>query len=542
MTIPSNKAPEVVFPWDDGKKDNNNITSIKEMEVVAYAETNSQGVAGFSRVVISPNPKYTYFLWADVAENSEFNYTLETPRAFLPDETKVLSSDKILFNNIFTYVNFYNNYNLAGQWPNIVFGTDLFMNPELPAVAGRVVDQKQPTIGIPNARVVLNERYQANCNNYWLTAWLPEYMDQDFENTRSTLSGICKVLPAFDYTHQRGVDTDSAGYFSWSHLPIMHSLTDKIVTGPVRNVYALKQGYRKSDQYIINGNQPLGFGEKSTNITIQLDRGAVMKGQVIDAETSTGVIANVLMEGDIKAQVTDLSGNFSNYRALMLPQKQKLHIWREGYLDTTLLVLIDKPEVDLGKIKIYKKKRRLSVAVAEYQAYNTGTDIRIKNARIEILNVAGVAAKVTGDDGTARFIFEHAENNNNQAYEVRISMTADATKNYEERTYTLKIPYSQNFTKLYVTLRPATCVTGTVYAGTSPVEGAVVKLDYITGSFGGITFTHLQATTDQAGRYKLKNVPCKELQTFILCPEIVEQPGGGFSDASSFNSNRQLYS
>jgi len=517
------------FPLDDAAKDPAENNKVKAgMEVVAFAQTGTDGTARFTKVVWHHNSNYTYYLFADLGPNSGLNYTMNSPVPFDPVYTGGISDNgdpaTILFSEAYEYR---------------TLNKDLKMIPQLPSVTGKVVDAKEPTVVIPYASVVLAERYKGPCDNSNITTLWGVYADHDYDLIKSFMKSCYDNMNpfstpnVFDFEWYRFKNTDSDGKFAFENLPVSFNWpADNMITGPYRKVYATKTGYNRSGDYSINGYQPLSVGEKGKFVTVALPRGSEVGFRVVDGESGKGVKTFFRFVDDTKGAFTNTNGYYNKYPAKKLPGvKQGLIVTAPGYITDTLEVIIDQPVVDLGNIKIYTKKRRLKVFVAEDHP-NIISFKPIADARVEILNVTqpGMCKqkqgqyyinlpcqlpleKITGPDGAVTFAFENAGDDNNQSYELRIAMTDGAGKNYEERTYTLKIPYNQTPAILIARLKPATCISGKVLAGNSSVPGATVTMDIkraaVNNRGANVVVGYLTTITDEQGNYTLRNVPVR---------------------------------
>jgi TANFOR domain-containing protein len=533
------------FPKDDGFPDpNESQTSITGMKVVAMGQTNSQGVVTFSKIIWQHNPSYTYYIYADVNPGSELNYTMNAPIPFDPQlpgsggiGNTIIDPGQVIASSRQEYLsNYYKTLKL-----------DIVMLPNLPSVTGEVVDAKEPSVKIPGAAINLMERYQGPCNSSVLSTMWGYYWTGAEDYIQSFMESCIDVIqdapqnPAnyFDFEWNRYTSAGPYGKFAFTNLPIMDGWPDnKQVIGPWRKLSVIKTGYNASLNNLVNGYKPLNFGEKGQFLTIMLDRGARLKGRVIDGDNNNGVEASIRFLSDSSCRFTDSQGYFNDYPAMLLPNtKQYLLVSAEGFLNDTIPVTVYKNTMDLGSIKIFSKNRRLNVLVVEETAVNMGDFIRIKGADVEILNVTQMNTckkkmgnvymyypcpspmkKTTGADGWVSFSFVNAGDDNNQEYTVRVSMPPGSGKDYEGKVYTIKIPYSQHAVKIVARLKPAACITGKVFAAHTPVAGAIVMLD-VSRSYllrgENIKAGSIADTTDSQGNYTIHNVPVRSYkQTF----------------------------
>ncbi len=526
------------FPQDDGvPAPDDQHKTIAGLKVVAMGQTGTDGLITFNQVVWHHNPTYTYYLYADLNPQSELSYEMYAPVAFDPQlptqagiiqnsgPAQAIATDRQEYSSKFY----------------ISLNKDLKMIPKLPSVAGEVVDAKEPSIVIKNASVILNERYQGSCSSsslqtMWGIYWTPaEDYIEGYMNKCQDLVSDPPATPAnnFDFLWNRYKTTGPDGKFAFENLPMMNGFPDnKQVTGPWRKITVHKNGYNSSFNNKINGYKPLNFGEKGQYMTIMLDRGARMKGRVIDGDNNMGLEASIRFLADSSCMFTNFDGYFNDYPAMLLPNKtQYFIISSEGYLNDTVPVIVNNKLMDLGTLKIYTRNRRLRVLVVEETAVNMGDYIRIQGAEVEIMDVTQMGVckhklgnyymnfpcpkplkKTTGSDGWAEFAFVNAGDDNNQEYTVRVSLPPGSGKEYEGKTFTLKIPYSQHAVKIVAKLKPAACLSGKVMAGSSPVAGAIVMLDasrsfMLRGeSYSGVAIAD---TTDSQGNYTIHNVPVR---------------------------------
>lgn len=527
------------FPKDDGIPDSDDQhKKIAGMDVVATGQTNTQGVVQFNQVVWHHNPTYTYYLYADLNPASELNYAMSAPIPFdpqLPAGSGPGPSAVTPLDVIATHRQEYSDKYY------IKFKKDLLMTPQLPSVAGEVVDAKEPSVVIKNASVILSERYQGPCNSsalrtMWAMYWTPveDYIESFMKNCNDMIAAPpANGANYFDFEWNRYKTTGPDGKFAFENLPFMDGWPNNLqVTGPWRKIRVNKSGYNSSVDNKVNGYKPLNFGEKGQYMTIMLDRGARVKGRVVDGDNNTGLEASIRFLADSSCMFTNSNGYFADYPAMLLPAKtQYFLITADGYLNDTVPVVVSNKTMDIGTIKIYTKNRRLRVLVVEQTPVNMGDYVRIQGADVEIVDVTQMGIcqkktgnyylnypcpkalkKTTGSDGWAEFAFVNAGDNNNQVYTVRVSLPPGSGKEYESKTFTLKIPYSQHPATIIAKLKPAACVTGKVLAGNTPIAGAIVMLDCSRSfmargeNYSGVAIAD---TTDSQGNYTIHNVPVR---------------------------------
>ncbi|MCO5230349.1 MAG: hypothetical protein M9958_04240 [Chitinophagales bacterium] len=538
-----------VFPKNDGLPDavsgfTSNPSALDGLEIVARGKTNSKGKIVFERVAIIKNPNYQYFIYADFPDKATgfYNYSLESG----PEKFKKGVPPGAFY---------------VAEGTNETYIQTLKMKSEFPRIAGVVIDKfdGKPQSGI----VTLNSLYVGQKNNGLVYDYPVSMEDFSFADQLSICSSTCSKLVKRTYF------TNSDGKFSFDNLSILYNKIDMKPSGPLHVVKTKIEGY--DDAY--HGVPEMLFYGSQHYAEIKVERGAKISGRVINGETGEGLPANIYFLDENNSEYCDNNGYFSDYPAKKMPTKQKLIISCPKYISDTIEVVIDKATADLGTLKLYTIRRRLTVSVKDAK-----TGKSIENATVEILGVTTTCSSKMGqyqvitecplsektvkfinimgwDLVSASFSFKNAggQENNGQVYQVRVS--GPENSNYETKTISTTIPYSSTWKSLQVDLQPATCLSGYVYAGkgnSSPVEGAKVIMDITTANniwMGSSTSKvgEIETKTDANGYYELKNVPLRSYPQTIRAIKgsenlvgdsfvIVTQPSG-YSNYYSLNGN-----
>ncbi|MCO5232722.1 MAG: hypothetical protein M9888_03150 [Chitinophagales bacterium] len=501
------------FPEDDGLPDLtgqklfiSNPEALNGLEIVARGKTNSKGKILFERVAIIKNPYYQYFIYADFDKKATgfYNYTSEIG----PEKFKQLVAQG----------GFY-----LSEGTGETYVQTIQMKSELPTIAGVVIDKFD---GKPQSGLVTLSSFYIGQNNNRMICHSPTWADElIYAYSLSSCSSYCsKLVKRYFYMN-------SDGRFSFDNLSILYDKNDLKPTGPLHVVTTKVDGYQEGK----HGVPEMLFYGSQHYAEIKIERGAMISGRVIDGESGEGLVANFFFLDENKSGNCDYNGYFSDYPARKMSTNQKLIISCPKYITDTVEVVIDKASVDLGTLKLYTIKRRLTVSVKDAQ-----TEKSIENATVEILGVSKTCYSKVGqyqvaiecplsektkkfinimglDIASTSFSFKNAggQENNGQVYQVRIS--GPENSNYEARTISMTIPYSSISKSLEVKLEPATCLSGYVYAGkgnSSPVEGAKVKMDITTANSlwmgSGTSKTgEIETKTDANGYYELKNIPLR---------------------------------
>lgn len=534
------------YPQDDGLPKNftDKPDALSALEIVAQAKTNSKGKAVFERVSYNSNTNYQYFIYAEFDKNATgfYNYTSSKgPEKFSKQTLQQGTSFDIVVNPG------------SGE----TYFQTLKMNAELPRVAGVMIDKFD---GKPQAGIAtLNSFYIAG--NESSIAYNSKVVPDEklFANTLNACSFLCSKLV------KRYYFVGKSGDFSFNNLSILYNKADLKPIGPLHVLTTKSVGYSDAKHAV---PEVLFFGSQHY-AEIKLDRGGAISGKIVDGETGKGLAANFYFLGENNAGQCNYNGYFNNYPARKMQDKQKLIISYPGYITDTVEVLVDKSSTNLGTLKIYTINRRLSVYVSDAE-----TGKSIENATVQILGVttfcntgsgqfkilaecplAAKTAKLQNmfglDLAMAKFSFKNAggQENNAQVYQVKI--LAPANSNYETKTISTTIPYSSTDKYLDVKLKPATCVSGYVYAGKgsgSPVQGAKVKMDVTTTNdwwWGGSETSKIGeeiTTTDANGYYELKNVPLRSYpQTIRAFKGSENLIGDSFTIVTQPSKNSSYY-
>lgn len=508
---PTTSYQKKIYPKDDGNPEEQFTapSELNGLEVVGKYHTNGDGKVTFDKLVYHNNPNFRYYIFADFDKNQTgyYNYVdINGPEVvtYNPDNgsggiTISGGTDQTYFQNIKMYS----------------------QNPRVLGVVKDKYDGK-PLSGVVRLQNVYFS--MGNTNIAYLNSYAPQ-QEKDLDHDMSL--NKFPVIGVVDFWKFVGSD----GQFEFDKQSIMYERGTFKAKGPQRVVTSYSAGY---DDEKVNINDALHFGEQRF-VALEMDRGATIKGKVVDGETGKGLAADFYFIDELKSgsSIAFLGGFFAGYPAKKTTNKQKLVFTCPGYLKDTIEVVINQKEVDLGTIKMYTIKRRLNVIVkGDY-----GT---IKGATVEIAGVSqpciikqgnlsypGNCALATETNvfGSAKFEFvnDGGTENNNKTFSIKITPPNGAE--YEIKTVTTKIPYSSTYTTVNVQLDKATCISGHVYAGkndNSPVANAKLKLDvtsptyiWYLGTTLNVKTGEVETTTDANGAFTLHNVPLRDYPQII---------------------------
>jgi TANFOR domain-containing protein len=495
-----------LFPMEDvrlfgqawKKPDDADKYKVPGMIVMAKGVTGVDGLIKFQRMVWNHLSAYTYYLWADSDAESDQNFSFGAPVPFnpqLPPSISTIDLAEMEVNKLYELQKY------------AIQTKTLLMDPTLPLVAGKVLEGSPGEAPLPlkGVKVHLGEMYQLYQNKPSLVLIST---GNDPQKNQAILN--CIQSPPCQ-SHSTGYTSFSPndGSFGFYDLSMIFNTTDKKVTGPNRTLVLKKEGYNDLVVDIL----PLAYGKKTIRNNLLMTKGAKIGGRVVDAESGAPLQAWIHFAGQSKHHC-GANGVFSQVPAMLLPnQQQHLIIEMNGYLTDTVQVVINKKGQYLGDLKIYTIKRRLKVLVCDATKSTLEFPVPIQGAHVRILNVTTningqlyPIGDFTGPDGIVEFSFVNGGNDNNKIFELRIGMPDNTSKNYEQRFYSIKIPYSSNPVYLKSLLKPAACIKGHVYAGTgTTLQVGIASITLKTGS----QQTELSATSSANGYYYLNNVPVR---------------------------------
>lgn len=492
---------QLIYPKEDGTPDVGfkKPEALGDLEVIAKSESNANGEAFFKNIVLHENSNYRYYVYADFQSlKSGFG------------NFRNVDGVQVLQNSLYDV----HRNKISTFYTDAIYYTAR-MEPTLPSVKVHVTDEKGGKVPL-DAIVSLKEVYIGNDGEN-IIPWANAKTSELYQKMQANNCPCNKII-----TTPAWVD-NSDGYVSFDNLSLHFSNKPVLkMKGPSRYAKGICYGYDVKEKFI---GSSLKWGERA-EIELQLTRGAKIKGRVVDGETGKGISADFhFIDEDGGGQTSAwFGGYFGNYPAKKIATTQKIIFNAKGYLDDTLVVVINEKEVDLGEIKMYTIKRRLTVLVSDEKSGQI-----INNAKVEIVGVAGNCAngenlncnlsQQTALFGLAFFSFENGGNDNDQQYTIRV--TGPNSKEYMPKLITTKIPYSSKYKLVKIKLEPATCISGIVYAGknnTAPVAGARVKLDQTVMQYNGYkyggggtkeTIGETESITDANGAFVLHQVPLR---------------------------------
>lgn len=487
-----------LFPLEDGKfgKDKvdeatRNKFSSMGLKVLAAGTTNSSGNISFGKMVWHHTPEFSYYLVAECKPELDLNYEQGGPQFItIPITIKGPAGLQSIDPSVERYKgDFFNNHREH---------VDLFMKPKLPRIAGSVKSSENTGL-IAGVKVELKQTYNFTKEE---KAWAiyPNYNVD--ANLLQCINNDCGY-----YYKSVVFFTDSTGVFEFKDLDMLYSGRDKMVIGPSREVECSLKGYKtiKSDCKILH------MGEQKVLNGLTMQKGARLKGRVLDGDDGTPLAAFIRQPGGLSYQ-SKLPWGYYELPVLYLPnESQTVIVEMEGYISDTITFTTNK-ETNSLDLKLYKAKRRLKVYVHE-----TGNPMKpISLAVVKILNVTTnkngqmvPLSYYTSDDGIAEFAFENGAGDPNVSYRIKVSMMSNSARNYEAKFYNIKIPVSKDPVYIKCGLTPAACLKGHIYAGLnneSPVGVAKVQCRV---SYNRGTADTISDYSDPLGTYTLHNVPVR---------------------------------
>lgn len=560
-------ATSDIFPKDDAiglPEEGDEGKTIAGMEVVASTVTDNQGKAKFKRVVHTEGyyAAYSYYIYFEFNKEDNYNYEPIQPEYIhgsgsAPKYTFTAGNDNyelsVPYSSAVKQSN--NDYQYGGslgaKFNYHIEQRNWSLKPKMPRVLGRVLDGDNNAKPIDGAFVMLQSNYNTNASARLFTGSNTTAQEQNLKNSLNSQSAATKEIT------YRSMNTGIAGQFKFDELPIMYDQNSMEPIGPNRGLLVIKKGYEVYENmppsswigFSNKGIKVLKYGEQYVTDDIILKRQSEIKGRVTD-EDGNPLAAYVHMNDDEVSEKTSYNGYFKEvYATKIVGKKQQVVIEANGFLNDTVLLEVKNAVHDIGTIKLAKRKRVLTVIVNDFETKNA-----LNDATIEVMNVVtSCTTSTTISDGqagqyqvnsgsiqfdatcplsaTTAFIgvailkFENGGFDDNIVYQLRITGPKD--KDFEPIYLSTKIPYSSGLGKIItVNLQPATCISGVVKnSNGEPLKGAVVKMDQTIPFISmNITVGKLQATTDDNGKYKLRNVPYRSTPQKI----VVTMPGSNY--------------
>jgi TANFOR domain-containing protein len=529
----------VIFPSDDVAP---NITDnfplpVKEMTLVGRTVTDDNGVAHFSRLVLHNNPDYQYYYYINSDRTGTYNYAMDAEE--LLDMGKIVNSSKTQ-----NYASLLVDFSARDYFDSKKnFTLTKALHAKLPTIKVHVFEKEgQKSINDPGAVVSISETYIPGQFTY-----------QE--------GGYFKVKDKDRTLVMAKVDT---GLFVMNDLWTQETADGGEITGPIREVKVSVPGFSDTTISIKQG-KPLKLGEQAY-LDVQMRYGAMVTGTITDAETKKPLPnAYLKIVGSSKSAKTNNQGVYS-FEARLLNEKKQMVFSAEGYINDTIPVYINKIKKVIDRT-LYKKMRRLDFKVfdpqlgkgvqgiavtlpdvkvakathvnyimPQYLNANAGQDvgatIQLNESKSEgiqgrsSVNLSSQANKTlkpaqdvniggsvsveevpytefTDADGYAHFQWSGGEDD---LFRIVTTNPESNPKNYPTLILDINVPYAKYSYDYSTNLVEGACLEGTVYVGESngvPAQGAEVRAT-IHGQAAEYTMT---ATTDQSGKYKLRNLP-----------------------------------
>ncbi len=456
------------------------------MQVVAEAQTGSNGQVTFSDLVQNIGPNDQYFIYAKTDPKSNLGYFC-FPQSFQFNYTMGFGQSpnfQVSPNNFFTTPATFNN-----DYPAPTVSTTLTMWPLMPSIAGTVYRKDNPNVPVIGAQV--------QSLTFALFFW-------NTESSQATLSD---------------------GSFSFDNLNPTYDNGGNI-SGPMRALTISDYGF-KDLNIAVNNGAPLKFGQRVYLEKLLLDPAANVSGTVVD-EQGNPVEAKVTI-GDGSTVVANqpqfvlsrFGGQFNfmgmtinhntGFQSPAILGSQQIIIdptpYDDSFFPDTEYVNVTQDGQDLGTFVVKKKLHRIMVIVTtpEKQVVG-GSETRtlrpvaetipapIVEAHVEIQSVGNF---LTNRGGAADTMLVSANDN------FTIKVTAPDGQDYEGQTVSAYIPESKDWTYITVSLKKATHLSGKVLAGNTPIPNAHVYLDQSQSSNAPAVETY----TDSSGNYVLHSLP-----------------------------------
>ena len=501
------------FPQEDGspKEYRENAVYLDlpdNMKLVVNTTTDDQGIAHFSNLVLNTIPLRQYYIYVAPSESNINNFKPVGPRLFSIQAAMYRNQEEMTSSGSFD-MSYHNPEN---------FTKKISLDQEFPMISGTIYDEDNNHTPIENVKLTLDEIYVADNGDRLKYKLDPaNIFETELDNKLKNQECFClHHVYRFNF-----FGTSKDGKFEFKNLALLHTqekLKDNVATIKVNKPgYELAEQDGKLNSTTFVFKKQLRMGEKK-NVVIKMKRGAKIRGRIVDGETQQPISdAKVFIIPDQIAETTNELGEFSDYPALKLPGKEQLLvIEKSNYGLDTFKVVIDKSNQDLGTFKLFKLKRRLLV-----QVLDKNTKKPINGALVAIKDVSTSPCffgncplkKTTKGFGLVNFSFDNAA----EQYEILVTVPS-GLKNYESQSVTVNIPLSTKKTILKVSLSPATCIKGKIYAGKGdniPVDNAIVKEKQSSsvgnGQFSNLLFSNsddtLSVLSDSKGYYYKRNVP-----------------------------------
>lgn len=387
-------------------------------------------------------------------------------------------------------------------------------------------------------QAVYNEEYQINPPYTYTMSRelepLPPYIAATIIRSDSKLPAPNIVVYLSDGSTSWNKTTDTAGYIQFDNLP-------ENPNGPDRKlyVYCHSIGFRDSTLNTLR----LTKGQKQVLDQITIFPAGSISGEVVD-ETGQPVDAYIGIQGGAKVetecdnyQMTTLGGSQHGYSAKVytctkfgftLPAPTGTQtvsiepVDHDKYIMSDTSLFIFKQDQNVGKLTAYRKLHRIDVRVNSIaKGPNNSQLFWVKGARIEFLNLTGVAPQTTDVGGHAYFVFQ----NDAKSFKIRVRGPAD--QDYETQFASVADSCTKGWHEVGVYLPVAGHVTGKVFVGKDQeVEGAHV---FMAQEGSGET-EPVDTTTTIEGVFTLRNVPLG-IHTFYAVK------GGTIGDSAQIEVN-----
>ncbi len=309
--------------------------------------------------------------------------------------------------------------------------------------------------------------------------------------------------------------TDSAGYVKFDNLP-------ENPNGPDRFLYINSHtiGFRDTTLGAPSILR-LSKGQKQTIDIITIFPLGSISGEVVD-ETGKPVDTYVRIQGGAEVETQCTESQMSIIGSSQQGQSTKIYTCKkfafelpsptgiqkvtiepvdhDKYImsDTTLSIIMQNQNV--GKLTAYRKIHRIDVRVNSIaKGPNNSQLFWVKGARVEFLNLTGVAPQTTDVNGHAYFIFQ----SDAKSFKIRVRGPVD--QDYETQFVSVADSCSKGWNSVGVYLPVGGKIVGKVFVGRGQtVEGAHVFM----AQEGSGEVEPVETNSSSNGSYTLRNVPC----------------------------------
>lgn len=273
------------------------------------------------------------------------------------------------------------------------------------------------------------------------------------------------------------------------------------------NLKISKKGYKSDEK---SGMMPRSGSQYALEFLLQPD--ALVKGGITD-ESGKPLAAYIQVgNGDIRDNQMPL-GWFFYYTASGDNQKLIIIPHDPAYFNDTLTINIPENGVlNVGSIKLYKRKHRMrfDVADADTKAPIAGASVTLIDK--ELSKVTTMPSSGFEYRASATFVFENVSVNN-----YRISISGPRGKGYIRKEFNLQNPESIDTLVYKIYLKVGKTLSGIVRLDGQPVKGARIYVDQ--SSFGASipdSLPELSTTSLANGSFTLTGIPLKFGQSVKL--------------------------